>query len=49
MRGLGMTPILPAFAGHIPKGLIDKFKPKYTELVQTEPIHGRRFVSMFCY
>ena len=34
MRGLGMTPILPAFAGHVPKGLIDLFKPNYTELVR---------------
>ena len=33
MRGLGMTPILPAFAGHVPKGLVDLFKPNYTELV----------------
>ena len=31
MRGLGMTPVLPAFAGHVPKGMIDLYKPNYTE------------------
>jgi alpha-N-acetylglucosaminidase len=31
MHGLGMTPILPAFAGHVPKSVIDMYKPKYTE------------------
>ena len=25
MRGLGMTPVLPAFAGHIPKALVDLY------------------------
>lgn len=25
MRNLGMTPVLPAFAGHIPQALIDKY------------------------
>ena len=30
MRGLGMTPIIPAFAGHIPKGIIDRYNPVYT-------------------
>jgi Alpha-N-acetylglucosaminidase (NAGLU) tim-barrel domain len=34
MRGFGMTPILPAFAGHVPKVLIDIYKPNYTELVR---------------
>ena len=25
MRNLGMTPVLPAFAGHIPKSLVQKY------------------------
>ena len=25
MRDFGMTPVLPAFAGHIPKALVDKY------------------------
>ncbi len=32
MRSFGMTPVLPAFAGHVPKGLIDIHKLNYTEL-----------------
>ncbi len=30
MGGLGMTPILPAFVGYIPKGIIDCYNPVYT-------------------
>ena len=25
MRGFGMTPVLPAFAGHIPRAIIEKY------------------------
>jgi alpha-N-acetylglucosaminidase len=33
MRGLGMTPVLPAFAGHVPKGFIDAHEGvKYSTL-----------------
>ena len=43
MRGLGMTPILPAFAGHIPKGMIDIYKPNYTEQVRISDEPKRQF------
>ena len=40
MRSFGMAPVLPAFAGHVPKGFIDTYPN-----VQYSELHWNRFVQ----
>ncbi len=46
MRSFGMTPVLPAFAGHIPKGFIDVHKVNYTEMHWIGLANERTFIDL---